>query len=267
MVILMRFVMGFTVTLVLLTIALLSGRSEDMGAPEAAAGEPSGPVLVELFTSEGCSSCPPADALLMRLDQEAKVAGAEVIVLSEHVDYWNHIGWTDPFSSAQFSERQRTYAGALDSEVYTPHMVVDGQEDFVGSDERRARAAITRASRRPKAKVEIRNAGRSADGKFRVALRVSELPANAKGDLVLAITERNLSVAVPRGENSGRRLSHTSVVRRLERVATLDGNREFTTEIEVALASAWKVKDLRGVAFVQEGRSQRVLGAGQIQLD
>jgi hypothetical protein len=262
----MRFLMGFTVTLVLLTIALLSGRSADKSAPETPAGAPTGPVLVELFTSEGCSSCPPADALLVRLDQEMKVAGADVIVLSEHVDYWNHIGWTDPFSSSQFSERQRTYAEALDSDVYTPHMVVDGQEDFVGSDERRARAAIGRASRRPKAQVEVRNLGPSANGKFRLALRVTELPASAKGNLLLAITEKNLSVAVPRGENSGRRLSHTAVVRRLDRVANLDGKRDFTTEIDFAVPGAWKAKDLRAVAFVQEDGSQRVLGAGQVEL-
>lgn len=262
----MRFLMGFTVTLILLTLLLLSGRSADKAMPEPVAGEPTGPVLVELFTSEGCSSCPPADALLTRLDQEMKVAGAEVIVLSEHVDYWNHIGWTDPFSSSQFSERQRTYASALDSEVYTPHMVVDGQEDFVGSDERRARAAIARASRRPKARVEIRNAGQNGQGKFKLALRVTELPANAKGDLLLAVTEKNLNVAVPRGENTGRRLAHTAVVRRLDRIANLDGKREFTTEVEVAVPSAWKAKDLRAVAFVQADRSQQVMGAGQVEL-
>ncbi len=265
----MRFLMGLLVTGSLLAIVLLAGSGDEMAAPEPTPGEARGPVLVELFTSEGCSSCPPADALLMRLEQEAKVAGAEVIVLSEHVDYWNYIGWTDPFSSPQYSQRQKAYADTLDSSVYTPQMVVDGQEDFVGSDERRARAAIARASRRPKASVEIQTSGRTDDGKVVLTVRVADLPKRAENEtaeLLVAVAEGNLTVAVPRGENSGRRLSHTSVVRRLERVAELDGGREFSTKLAMAPASEWKLKDLRAVAIVQERRSQRVLGAGQVQL-
>ncbi len=265
----MRFAMGWIAAAGLLVLLLASGRSDDVAASEPAPGEAHGPVLVELFTSEGCSSCPPADALLMRLDQEAKVAGAEVIVLSEHVDYWNYIGWTDPFSSPDYSERQRTYARTLNGDVYTPQMVVDGTEDFVGSDERRARAAIARASRKPKASVEIHPAGQTDDGKLVLAVSVADLPKSAEGekaDLLVALTESNLTVAVPRGENSGRQLSHTSVVRRLERVAELDGKREFSTKLEVAPANGWKAKDLRAVAIVQERRSGQVLGVGQARL-
>ena len=113
------------------------------------------PVLAELFTSEGCSSCPPADAMLMELDRKQPVSKAQIIVLSEHVDYWNQLGWSDPFSSAQFSARQTTYSQTLKSEVYTPQLVVDGSEQFVGSDAGAILAGITRATSRAKVPVKI----------------------------------------------------------------------------------------------------------------
>src|SRR5580704_490614 len=114
------------------------------------------PVVVELFTSEGCSSCPPADLLLRRLEKEQPVPGVEVIPLSEHVDYWNQLGWKDPFSSGRFTDRQRQYADVFHKDgPYTPQMVVDGAPEFVGSDGPRALKTIAEAARRPKASVTL----------------------------------------------------------------------------------------------------------------
>src|SRR4051812_36388364 len=113
------------------------------------------PVLAELFTSEGCSSCPPADVLLQNLDLRQPVAGAHILVLSEHVDYWNQLGWRDPFSSAQFTQRQERYSRALGAELFTPQLVVDGREQVLGNDRKAVQDAITRAASRTKFPIHI----------------------------------------------------------------------------------------------------------------
>src|SRR5215471_9948128 len=129
-------------------------------------------VLVELFTSEGCSSCPPADVLLERLERSQPVSGAQIVVLSEHVDYWNRIGWADPYSSPAFSARQEQYARHFRTQgPYTPQMVVDGRNEFVGSDARTAESAIRAAAKHPKSTINIAEDGGSA------IIDVSPLPA------------------------------------------------------------------------------------------
>jgi hypothetical protein len=142
------------------------------------------PVLLELFTSEGCSSCPPADALLMRLDQTQPVNGAQIIVLSEHVDYWNHLGWSDPFSSSQFSARQEAYGRAFRVDAYTPQLVIDGSEQFVGSDAGPIQAAIARAISRPKLAVKIVSAQREGS---EAVVTVSALAG--QGDIWIAVAD------------------------------------------------------------------------------
>jgi len=224
-------------------------------------------VLVELFTSEGCSSCPPADELLSQLDQSQSVAGAEVIALSEHVDYWNRLGWTDPFSSSFFSERQTEYSRVFGNDrIYTPQMVVDGQAELVGSNASRARNAISQAARAPKASVTL-SASQSND--VRIRINIENLPALTDGDraeVMLAITESGLQSNVSRGENSGRRLSHTAVTRRMEKLGAIEGDR-FSAEAKAQIEKGWNRDRLRAVVFVQENKSRRVLGAAAIRLN
>jgi len=218
------------------------------------------PVLVELFTSEGCSSCPPADALLIQLERQP-ITNAEIIVLSEHVDYWNRLGWTDPFSSAEFSRRQSRYSEAWGKDgVYTPQMVVDGHAEFNGSDGRKAQQAIARAAQEKKAVVKLVLAG------DRLHVEVTELPQSTDAEVLLAITEANLTSDVRRGENSGRSMAHTGVTRRLEIIGTVKPGAPFSADPKLALARNWKRADLRAVVLVQERSNRRVLGAAAISL-
>ncbi len=239
---------------------------------DQATQQPRSAVLVELFTSEGCSSCPPADALLARLETSQGIAEAEIIALKLHVDYWNRLGWTDRFSSPAFSKRQSEYAEVFGREgVYTPQMIVDGKEEFVGSDESKARAAIVRAGRARKARIQLEATPEfsTAPGVIRLQVRITDLPGAGTGDraeVFLAITESNLSSRVTRGENAGRRLAHTAVVRDLQMIARVEPQREFTTELLVPIMSDWKIQNMRAVAFVQEQHSRRVLGVAQVRL-
>lgn len=244
---------------------------EKKGAPVATKNART-PVIVELFTSEGCSSCPPADAVLSRLDRTQPVAGAEVIPLAMHVDYWNYLGWSDPYSSSSFSERQGEYASAYGKDgVYTPQMIVDGVKEFPGGNGSLAADAIAKAVDAPKAVTQItRAAGQSAEG-VRLAISLKNIPRLTDGDaayVLLAVTESNLSTDVARGENAGRRLAHVGVVRSLTTVGNLADARDgaFDTEAVVPLMKNWRRENLRAVVFAQERRSRRILAAASASL-
>ncbi|HKG15451.1 MAG TPA: DUF1223 domain-containing protein [Pyrinomonadaceae bacterium] len=244
-----------------------TGASEsDSGAAHARV-----PVVVELFTSEGCSSCPPADALLARMDEKQPVEGAEVIALAQHVDYWNYLGWSDPYSSHELSERQGAYARAFGRDgVYTPQMVVDGRAEFPGGSSDRAFEAIAKAAREPKAEVLLTRADArtKTDAPVRLSLRVEKLPKLSDGDaaeVMLAITEGELSSDVSRGENSGRKLKHVGVVRSLAKLGELSAG-AFSTETSVTPDKAWRRENLRAVVFLQERAGRRVVGASSIKL-
>jgi hypothetical protein len=226
------------------------------------------PVLVELFTSEGCSSCPPADDLVAKLQKTQPVKGAEIIALKEHVDYWNRLGWKDPFSAAQFSERQNYYAEAFGSNgVYTPQMVVDGKTEFVGSAERRAQLAIQRSAQTLKSPVSLQWLQPEAGSKVAMLLevRIDQLRSATSGDdaqVYLAITEDGLHSDVKSGENAGSRFDHFAVVRDLKLIGNADPSADpvFRAQLPIKIADGWKKQNLRGVVFVQEHKSRRVLG-------
>ena len=229
-------------------------------------GDARRPVLVELFTSEGCSSCPPADHLLQTLDKTQPVAGAEVIVLGEHVDYWNYMGWTDRFSSKVFTDRQGGYADRfrLDG-VYTPQMVVDGGEEFVGSNTSRAEEAIAKAANVKKIAVRLSSVLKTADGNWLIRIETDAVPVAAS--VYLALAEKGASSQVSRGENSGHQLTHVAPARSLRQVGQASAGHAFSQDIRVPLEIGWEPQGMRVIAFLQEPNQGRVLGAAVRSLE
>lgn len=241
--------------------AMLAGLvSVAVGAPEVVAtSTPPGVAVVELYTSEGCSSCPPADEVLRKLGAEARAKqDAGLIVLAWHVDYWNDIGWRDPFSSPRWSERQRRMCAELKTNsVYTPQMVVNGQAEFVGNREPRARATVLKV-RGAKPAVSVTDlAVKAGEKKGTLAVRWSASKAeNAEVEVIL--TEDGLASSVTSGENSGRRLGHDGVVRSLT-TQPLAGDGKGAAVIEVP--AGVKLERARVAVVVRKKNSAMVLGA------
>src|SRR6201993_1789056 len=213
------------IALVLLSIGarIFAVTSQSLHGSDAGS-ETRTPVLVELFTSEGCSSCPPADRFLQELDGQP-IPGAEMIVLSEHVDYWNHIGWKDPYSASFYSQRQSAYAKrfGLDS-VYTPQMVVDGTSEFVGSSSGQADKAFRKALGFPKLPVHLSSISADASNILRAHLETGTLDSSfgsREADVYVAVALNRAESQVSAGENSGHRLAHVSVVKSLTKIGAL----------------------------------------------
>jgi hypothetical protein len=231
--------------------------------PSSPAGR--GVVVAELFTSEGCSSCPPADAVLARLSAEP-LGATTVLALGEHVDYWDHLGWRDPYSSPLFSARQSLYdARVFHSGIFTPQLVVDGRYPTIGSDIRAVERAIAAASRFPKARITV-VATLDRPDEARIGLTVtvpSDLHFEGDADLIVALTEDRLHDAVERGENRGRTLEHSAVVRTFATAGTIGrGQPGLDTTRTVRVDPAWRVPDVRVVALLQERASRHIVGAG-----
>ena len=252
-----------------LLISIAAGQAQQIDSNAGAAGTSATvahPVLVELFTSEGCSSCPPADALLQRLDSAQPVAHAQLIVLSEHVDYWDHDGWKDPYSSAALTERQRQYTRVLKLETpYTPQIIVDGSSELqpdkpqqVGKVFHEAAAAVKMPVRISEVSVDRRNPAVllvhiEVDGRS----DKDEQPA----DIYVATALDHAESQVSHGENSGRHLTHVAVVLQLTKIGQLEKGKSFGETVQLKLKPGTDAKDVRIVAFVQAVESGKLLGA------
>jgi hypothetical protein len=221
------------------------------------------PILLELFTSEGCSSCPPADALLRKLDATQPVPGAQLIVLSEHVDYWDHDGWRDPNSSAAFTDRQQAYERALGKpDPFTPQVIVDGTTEMSLRDQQEANRAVRDALASPKLPVRIGEVTfDSANPDVLRAHIEADGVADKHADVYVAVALDHVESQVLKGENSGRHLTHTAVVVQLVKVGKLQKGSNFSQDVRLKLKSGTDPKNLRIVAFVQESGPGKMLGA------
>ena len=268
----MRHFSAATVGLSLALLVLCSPFAAKTKAQTSAVDTGRKPVVVELFTSEGCSSCPPADALLQQLQQQQPVAGVEIIALEEHVDYWNHDGWTDPYSSAEWTERQQDYVAMFKKDPYTPELVVNGRSQFVGNDGRKAELEIEKAAGGVKTEVKIAAGTPETKNSQRFTVSVGKLARNAVGDVAevwLAVTEDGLQSSVSLGENAGHVLHHTATLRSLHKIGVADANgtsMSFAGDPVVKFNSHWNSQNLRVMVFVQEKKSREILGAASTRI-
>jgi hypothetical protein len=230
--------------LVLGLVALAAGHALPAAAQEAA------PVVVELYTSQGCNSCPPADAFMGEL-----VRQPGVIALSFHVDYWNYLGWHDPFSNKKFTYRQKEYAMSLrQTGVYTPQMVIQGKRGEVGSDRKSVTQAIAEA-RKAKLGVTVL-LEKLGGGKLRATVSAA---AEAKGASVyLALFDRRHATKIPRGENEGKTLTNYHVVREWKKLGQFEGEK---AEFSITAAGEKGEKRSGAVVIVQQGKGGPILGA------
>jgi len=209
------------------------------------------PVLVELFTSEGCSSCPPADALLARLQRDQPVPAAQILVLEEHVDYWDSLGWHDRFSSYRLTERQSAYVQHLHLDSpYTPQMVVDGADQFTGNDSTRALRSIAQAARTAKPVLTLSKPTTNS-GRISASVSATSTTNLPKSDLYAALVQTAATTQVGRGENGGRTLHHVSILRALQKIGP---STSLTSPISFSLDAPKDVSpaDLRVMVFAQQ---------------
>lgn len=252
---------------VLQTISAASGHGQQADSKSVAVETPNSaahPVLVELFTSEGCSSCPPADALLQKLDTFQPIHGAQLIVLSEHVDYWDHDGWKDPNSSSSLTERQTLYEHSFGKDgPYTPQLVVDGASEASANDVKRVEKVLQDAVATPKLAVRIGEVIIDAGSPtvLRTHVDTDMNVDKHSADVFVAVALDHVESQVLRGENGGRHLTHVAVVQELTKIGKFQRGKTFGQDVELKLKPGTDPKNVRVIAFVQETGLGKLLGA------
>jgi hypothetical protein len=223
------------------------------------------PVVVELFTSEGCSSCPPADVFLQKLDKFQPIQNAELIVLSEHVTYWDHDGWKDPNSSQALTDRQSSYESALgQKESFTPQVIVDGDHELsLQTPPQQVKDILQRARDEAKIPVEISGVAVNAaePSVLRAHIDIGENSTKHNAEVYMAVALSRVESQVLRGENGGRHLEHVAVVQKITKIGKLSKGKTFADDVQLKLTPTEDPKNLRVIAFVQESGPGKIVGA------
>jgi hypothetical protein len=215
--------------------------------------------VIELFTSEGCSSCPPADALIARVEKES--SDKPIYILAYHVDYWNRLGWKDAFSSPEYSARQNQYARWLkSSQIYTPQAIVNGHTEFVGSEEISLRNAIKSGLEKP-AKTQL-TLGSIKVGNDKAIVQYHTEGATGNDALVIALVQKNATTKVERGENSGRTLAHVQIVSQFKTTPLKNGG--SGTE-NFTLPHGFDPQKWELIGFVQNTSDGEITGAAKAE--
>ncbi|MEO6588015.1 MAG: DUF1223 domain-containing protein [Pyrinomonadaceae bacterium] len=220
------------------------------------------PVLVELFTSQGCPTCPAADKVLAELETAQPVSDAEIITLAWHVDYWDSFGWKDEFSSPIFSQRQVAYSRALNfSGTYTPQMFVDGTTYFIGTKMDKATKAISQSVKNSKPEIKV-----FYDAE-KLKINIPNLPKHERSTVYIAFSQDNLTRKIGRGNNAGKTLTHSSVARDLRAVASIDPQtQKFDSETILQMQPEWSRENLHLIVFVQENGSRRIFAVTRFDI-
>jgi hypothetical protein len=234
------------------------------GETDTSRPDPTHPILVELFTSEGCSSCPPADLFLKKIDGFEPAPGVRLIVLSEHVTYWDHDGWKDPNSSQALTDRQSSYETALgEKESFTPQLIVDGTTQLRLNEPQSMDAALQKAASEPKVPLRISDVSLDPANPTRLRLHVNADAAPDNADVYVAVALDHVESQVFKGENGGKHLEHVAVVEQLAKIGKLSKGKNFSEEVQLKLKPGTDPKNLRIVAFIQEPGPGKLLGAVQ----
>lgn len=239
------------------------------GYPTETATKGALPVLVELFTSEGCSTCPPADLMLEQMDKQP-IPGTQLIVLSEHVDYWDHDGWKDPYSSSSSTERQNEYVRAFGLKTaYTPQIFIDGASELHLNDPQQANQVFRKALSAAKIAVRITSLAveTTTSTVVRGRIEVDENSEKHRADVYVVTALNHAESQVLRGENGGKHLAHVAVVQEMKRIARLEKGKILAQDFELKLKPGTDPGNLRIVALVQESGPGRVLGAALRKLE
>jgi hypothetical protein len=265
---------GFVFVLISFLVCLpAASQTPSATSDHATAASPAAdarPVVVELFTSEGCSSCPPADLFLQKLDKFQPIQGAQLIVLSEHVTYWDQQGWKDPNSFQALTDRQSSYESALgEKESFTPQVIVDGDHELkLEIPAQQIKDLLQQA--RDEAKVPVQISAVALDpgnpSVLRAHVDAGQNSTNHNAEVYLAVALSHVESQVLRGENGGHHLEHVAVVQKITKIGKLSKGKTFADDVQLKLTPTEDPKNLRVIAFVQESGPGKILGAALLKL-